>query len=78
MADSREQPLNDVARTIVVQSNYDPHFSGIEDRIIMETKLFLARLDALRLVSPGVEMMDLQTALKTGVRSIPDILKGNR
>lgn len=47
MTDPREQPLNDVARKIMVTSNYDPHFSAIEERIIMETKLFLARLDAL-------------------------------
>jgi hypothetical protein len=47
MTDPREQPLNDVARRIMVQSNYDPHFSAIEERIIMETKLFLARADAL-------------------------------
>lgn len=47
MTDPREQPLNDVTRKIMVQSNYDPHFSAIEERIIMETKLFLARYDAL-------------------------------
>lgn len=54
MADPREQPLNDVARDIMVQSNYDPHFSGIEERLIMETKLFLARLDAARQFDYGL------------------------
>lgn len=48
MTDPREQPLNDVARNIMVQSNYDPHFANIEDRLQTETKLFLARLDALK------------------------------
>lgn len=46
--DPREEPLNDVARRIMVASNYDPHFSGIEERLIMETKLFLARYDAVQ------------------------------
>jgi len=45
--DPREQPLNDVARDIMVRSNYDPHFSAIDERLRMETRLFLARVDAL-------------------------------
>lgn len=49
MTDPREQPLNDVARAIMVRANYDPHYSGIEERLTMETKLFLARYDAMRL-----------------------------
>lgn len=48
MADPREEALNDAARKIMAQSNYDPHFSAIEERVIMETMLFLARFDALR------------------------------
>lgn len=47
MEDQRERPLNDAARSIMVQSNYDPHYSTIEERVIMETKLFLTRWDAL-------------------------------
>lgn len=45
--DPRENRLNDAARIVMVQSNYDPHFSGLEERTLMETRLFLARYDAL-------------------------------
>lgn len=46
--DPREQPVNDAALMVMVQANYDPHFSGVADRCRMETLLFLARYDALR------------------------------
>lgn len=47
MTDPREALLNESVRKIMVQSNYDPHYSSIEERLIMETKLFLARWDGL-------------------------------
>lgn len=47
MTDPREKKLTDAAREIVVASGYDPHFASTEERLTMETKLFLARIDAL-------------------------------
>jgi hypothetical protein len=47
MTDPREKPLIDAARKVTLDTNYDPHFSSLEDRLMMETKLFLARMDAL-------------------------------
>jgi hypothetical protein len=51
MTDWRERYLNDASRRILVQSNYDPHFSTLEDRAQMETRLFLARWDALQVAN---------------------------
>lgn len=65
--DEREEPLNEVARKIMVQSNYDPHFSGLEDRLIMETKLFLARYDA-------VTKLNVDRILGNAAKPIPMIL----
>lgn len=45
--DPREQALNDAARDIMVRLNYNPHFGAIEERVKMETLLWLARFDAL-------------------------------
>lgn len=45
--DLREQALMDATRRIMEGSNYDPHFAHVGEREIMETKLFLARMDAL-------------------------------
>lgn len=63
--DPREQPLSDVARKIMVQANYDPHFSGIEERIIMETKLWLARFDALLKFTTENDFQGTRDALLT-------------
>lgn len=45
--DLREQALMDATRRLMEGSNYDPHFAHVGEREIMETKLFLARMDAL-------------------------------
>ncbi len=42
-----ERALNDAARRILVQTNYDSHFATLEDRVQVESKLFLARWNAL-------------------------------
>lgn len=47
--DPREQALIDATRRIMENSNYDPHFAHVGEREIMETKLFLARMDALQM-----------------------------
>ena len=43
-----ERALNDAARRILVQTNYDSHFATLEDRVQVESKLFLARWNALQ------------------------------
>src|SRR5882672_7478443 len=45
--DPRVEPLKEAARQIVSEVQYDPHFSGLERQIEVETKLFLARWDIL-------------------------------
>jgi hypothetical protein len=46
--DPRVNPLVSAALKILVKYNYNAHFTGLEERAVMETRLFLARLDALR------------------------------
>lgn len=48
MTEKRERVVAEAATAVLLQSNYDPHFSGIEAWRIVETQLFLARYDALR------------------------------
>lgn len=45
--DPREAPMNDAARRVMVVSNYDPHYATLEDRCLMETRLWLARFDVM-------------------------------
>lgn len=46
MADPREKPLTDAA--VAVTGEYDPHFASRAERAAMETRLFLARWDAMQ------------------------------
>lgn len=45
--DQREELLNQATRRILVADNYDPHFATLEQRVLVEDRLFLARFDAL-------------------------------
>lgn len=45
--DPREKILNDAARRVITENRYDPHFASSPERLDIETKLFLARFDAL-------------------------------
>jgi hypothetical protein len=45
--DPREAALNEVTRRILVRDNYDPHFCTIEQWVVVEDRLFLARFDML-------------------------------
>jgi len=47
MPSPREQQLNEITRRLLIQNNYDPHFSTLEDRNQVENRLFLARWDAM-------------------------------
>jgi len=47
MNDPRLKLLMDETTKIMVQSNYDPHYANIAERILYENLLFLARYDML-------------------------------
>lgn len=47
MTSERERVLNDATRRVLVRENYDSHFATLEERILIEDRLFLARWDAL-------------------------------
>ncbi len=46
MPDPREKALIDAS--IEIYNNYDPHFAGAAERVVMEARLFLARWDAMQ------------------------------
>ena len=71
--EQRETALNDTARRIMVQENYDPHYAVFEQRILMETRLFLARWDALCKhlgVNPSTLLPVAQPRWRNGSRGI--------
>jgi hypothetical protein len=41
--DEREACLNDTVRELLIRENYDAHFASIEERVVVENRLFLAR-----------------------------------
>lgn len=45
--DERLEPVMDASRKALVDTNYDPHYAGIEERAYTESRLFIARFDAL-------------------------------
>ena len=47
MTSEREHVLNDATRRVLVRENYDSHFATLEERVLVENRLFLARWDAL-------------------------------
>ena len=47
MPSPREQRLNEIVRRILVRENYDAHYATIEERVLVENRLFLARWDAM-------------------------------
>lgn len=47
MATERERRLNDATRRLLIRDNYDAHFATLEQRVMVEDRLFLARWDAL-------------------------------
>lgn len=83
--DPREQPLNEAARRVTIENDYDPNFSSLEERVVKETKLFLARLDALPNNTPIAngkqwqqrQTHDIVTELGRGVMDM-DAIKGTR
>jgi hypothetical protein len=42
-----ETLLNDASRTVLIRENYDFHFAPLEQRVLVETRLFLARWEAI-------------------------------
>jgi hypothetical protein len=58
--DPRVQRLNAVAAQMITDHKYDPHFAGMAERIDIETRLFLARCDALRELALK-DMLDLRS-----------------
>lgn len=84
--DPREPPLNEAARRVTIENDYDPNFSSLEERVVKETKLFLARLDALptNIAPPNGGRLwqqrqthDIVTELGRGVMDM-DAIKGTR
>ena len=47
LTSEREHVLNDATRRVLVRENYDSHFATLEERVLVENRLFLARWDAL-------------------------------
>lgn len=37
--------LNDAVRTLLIQENYDAHFATMENRVLVENRLFVARME---------------------------------
>lgn len=43
--DELTSQLNDVIRQILVRENYDFHFATLEQRVIVENRMFIARME---------------------------------
>lgn len=76
MADPREKTLTDAA--VAVTGDYDPHFAGPAETAVMETKLFLARWDALQKFDQIAVALALQKYHEKYDRNTPDELKEMR
>lgn len=67
MSDPREQALTHAAVNVMTEYHYDPHFAGPSEKAVMESRLFLARWDALQ----NYEINKFRRELISSVEDVP-------